>query len=174
LIECQRPKTGWVFRGFAADTDYGTNHISNTLNPGGLHKLFAVDNSITILFAGAKELQRLSERHTYHLIQYFVEPRIDVPVLLLRAGVRDTSDTEFYVAENGDDELNFFTRENNPLLEIHTVPGAEHADLVGYASNLLPTRLDIPHIRTRYRDNFATPVVQEIAEHIRRWCRSLD
>jgi len=90
------------------------------------------------------------------LIQYFVEPRIDVPVLLLRAGVRDTSDTEFYVAENGDDELNFFTRENNPLLEIHTVPGAEHADLVGY------------------RDNFATPVVQEIAEHIRRWCRSLD
>jgi hypothetical protein len=45
---------------------------------------------------------------------------------------------------------------------------------VGYASNSFPTRLDIPHIRTRYRDNFATPVVQEIAEHIRRWCRSLD
>ncbi|KAF7330868.1 Acetyl-CoA synthetase-like protein [Mycena venus] len=129
---------GWKFRGFEQTTDYGTNHISNALNPG------------------AKELQRLSERHTYHLIQYFVEPSIEVPVLLLRAGVRDTSDTEFYVAENGDDELNFFTRENIPLLEIHTVPGAEHADLVGY------------------KDNFATPVVHEVAEHIRQWCRRLD
>ncbi|KAJ7179599.1 acetyl-CoA synthetase-like protein [Mycena filopes] len=106
---------GWTFRGFAPDTDYGTNHISNALNPG------------------AKELQRLSERHTYHLIQYFVEPKLDVPVLLLRAGVRDTSDTEFYVTD-GDDELNFFTRQNNPLIEVHTIPGGEHADMVGYAS----------------------------------------
>ncbi|KAJ7727915.1 acetyl-CoA synthetase-like protein [Mycena metata] len=128
---------GWTFRGFAPDTDYGTNHISNALNPG------------------AKELQRLSERHTYHLIQHFVEPQLDVPVLLLRAGVRDTSDTEFYVTD-GDDELNFFTRENNPLIEVYTIPGGEHADLVGY------------------KDNFATPVVQEVAEHIRQWCRKLD
>ncbi|KAJ6463219.1 acetyl-CoA synthetase-like protein, partial [Mycena vitilis] len=112
---------GWTFQGFQADTDYGSNHISNALNP-------------------AKELQRLSERHTYHLIQYFVEPQIDVPVLLLRAGVRDTSDTEFIVAETGDDELNFFTRENNPLLEIHTVPGAEHADMVGYVLVSIPLK----------------------------------
>lgn len=103
---------------------------------------------------GAKELQRLSERHTYHLIQHFVEPKLeDVPVLLLRAGVRDTTSTEFRVKEAGDDDVNFFTRENLPILEIHTVPGAEHADMVGY------------------KENFATPVVQEVAEHIRSWCK---
>ncbi|KAJ7762734.1 acetyl-CoA synthetase-like protein [Mycena maculata] len=129
---------GWTFRGFAPDTDYGSNHLSNALNPS------------------AKELQRLSERHTYHLIQYFIEPKLDVPVLLLRAGVRDTSDTEFYVADGGDDELNFFTRENMPMIEVYTVPGAEHADMVGY------------------KDNFATPVVCEVAEHIRRWSRELN
>ncbi|KAJ7477238.1 acetyl-CoA synthetase-like protein [Mycena galericulata] len=112
---------GWTFRGFAPDTDYGSNHISNALNPS------------------AKELQRLSERHTYHLIQHFIEPKIEVPVLLLRAGVRDTSATEFYVSDGGDDELNFFTRENMPLLEVHTVAGAEHADMVGYVHPYMPS-----------------------------------
>ncbi|KAF8211652.1 hypothetical protein K438DRAFT_1752345 [Mycena galopus ATCC 62051] len=105
---------GWTFRGFQADTGHESN-------------------------PGAKELQRLSERHTYHSIQHFIEPKIEVPVLLLRAGVRDTSDTVFFVAENGDDELNFFTRANIPELTIDTVGGAEHADM---------------------KDNFATPVVQ--------------
>ncbi|KAF8146940.1 hypothetical protein K438DRAFT_1868307 [Mycena galopus ATCC 62051] len=106
--------------------------------------------------AGPLELQRLSHRHTSLLIQHFVEPEIDFPVLLLRAGAVQTrtKTSPWQVHEGGNEELNFFTP--NPFFEIQTIPGAAHSDMVAY------------------QDNYATPAVQKVAEHIRRWCRSLD
>lgn len=89
------------------------------------------------------------------MLEHFREPHLpDVPVLLLQAAIR--SGGKAYDIPPGDWDLNLFSREKLPGLEIVRFEGVEHSDLVGYT------------------EGFTTEIVREVSTAIQAWCHRKD